>query len=162
MRRDSATDARSPKNARSHSMQWCTRLNRQSIRRSGCSIQADDQRAKRLSLSSPHERHGSSSNKRNSMTTPQDKAGCLDATVCSPSYYAYRGIGFQRTTKGHWLFDGPPPTCEAWSRYATDEDLAAFNDHSTCTNEAIERIHGMIDRYLSGQMVYKGDLRYRN
>lgn len=76
-------------------------------------------------------------------------------------HYTYLGIGFQRTAKGHWLFDEPPSSCDSWSRYATDEEAAAFNDLTTDSEQGLATMHKMIDRYVVGQIIYSGDLRYR-
>lgn len=91
-------------------------------------------------------------------TKPQADAIALD---CSSSFYSYRGIGFHRTSKGYWFFDTIPSCGNAWSRYATDEEAVAISDNGISEEQALGIMHRMIDRKLSVQMVYKGDLRYR-
>jgi hypothetical protein len=79
----------------------------------------------------------------------------------SPSFFFYRGFNFQRTSKGHWFFDGLPPCCNAWQRYGTDEEVEAISETSIGIDEGVAIMHKMIDRALAGQMVFAGDLCYR-
>lgn len=78
------------------------------------------------------------------------------------THYNYRGTGFQRTHKGHWIFDEPPSSCNAWERYGTNEETEAISDSTLDTEQALEIMHKMIDRNLAGHVVYNGDLRYRD
>jgi hypothetical protein len=75
--------------------------------------------------------------------------------------FIHRGVKFHKTDKGYWFFDEPPDTCVAWERYATDEEAAALSSDSVEIDRGVEVLKRMIDRKFAGEMIYKGDLRYR-
>jgi len=83
------------------------------------------------------------------------------STPSASEHYSYRGIGFQRTAKGHWIFDSPPSSGNAWERYATNEEAAAFCDTATDPERALATMRKMVDRNLAGTVIYTGDLRFR-
>ncbi len=83
------------------------------------------------------------------------------ASDCSSSCFNYRGVGFQRTSKGYWFFDEPPPCGNAWQRYGTDEETRAISDVAISVEAALLIMHRMIDRMLEKRIVFKGDLRHR-
>lgn len=98
---------------------------------------------------------------RKTMTKPNDATEDFDAFDCSSSCFSYRGIGFQRTSKGYWFFDSLPPCGNAWQRYGTDEETKAISDVAISVQPALSIMHRMVDRALSRNVVYQGDLRYR-
>ena len=63
----------------------------------------------------------------------------------------YRGIGYHLTKKGYWIFDKHPPGLWAhWERYLPYKVLV--------TEEGVK---DAIDRCLSNDPIYTGDLRHR-
>ena len=60
----------------------------------------------------------------------------------------HKGVDFHKTSKGVWIFNKIPPCGGHWARYFKDDEE---------TNE--DTMISAIDRMLSGQVMYKGDLR---
>jgi len=69
--------------------------------------------------------------------------------------YTYRGVGFEHTRTGYWVFDERPPRHGHWSRFFTQEEMKQEIE----TGGTVVDMHRAIDRALGGRVIYTGDLR---
>lgn len=76
-------------------------------------------------------------------------------------HFKYRGVSFQLTANGHWIFYGPPKNSDSWERYATNDEIAVLCGPKINLDLTLSIVQKMIDRYLAGEVAYEGDLRHR-